>query len=205
MAGSRAKIPAVALGAAVGAGASHVVDWLYDVIRMVATLSKGPITLVLLFYISSFLFHGVVDSTFAGFSGLSAVCNVFPNFPLCAPQHGAAVVGGTSALNKRVDFPSLMDLQSRTLDRLLSQSSTGSQLALSVKQAEIAVKDLSTLVRASNLTSKEHLAMSLEEFTVEAKATGRGLQKLSAKLYSAVDRCAFQILRLPSTPNLQLF
>ncbi|OJT14957.1 hypothetical protein TRAPUB_8487 [Trametes pubescens] len=182
----RTKVPAVST--AIIAGASHIINWLYDVIRMVATLSKGPVALVLLFYISSFLFQGVIDTTFSGFSALSPICNVFPRFPLCTMQPGAASVagvGGTSA--KRVDFPSLMDLQSRTLDRLLSQSATGSQLALSVKQAELAVKDLSTLVRASNLTSKEQLASSLDEFTVEAKATGRGLQKLSAKLYGAVD------------------
>ncbi|KAI0650957.1 hypothetical protein C8Q79DRAFT_998672 [Trametes meyenii] len=91
--------------------------------------------------------------------------------------------GSVSSTVGRVDFPSLMDLQTRTLDRLLSQSATGSQLSLSVKQAELAVRDLTVLVKASNLTRKEQLATALEDFSRDARATGRGLQKL----YSAVD------------------
>ncbi|TFK82791.1 hypothetical protein K466DRAFT_499650, partial [Polyporus arcularius HHB13444] len=87
-----------------------------------------------------------------------------------------------------IDFPGLMELQSRTLDQLLAHSTTGTQLAIGVKKAELAVKDLGVIVKTSNLTSKDELAGALQEFAQDAKVTGRDLQQLSAKLFSTVDR-----------------
>ncbi|KAI0712372.1 hypothetical protein C8Q76DRAFT_769000 [Earliella scabrosa] len=80
-----------------------------------------------------------------------------------------------------------MAIQSHTLDQLLGHSTAGSQLAIGVKHAELAVKDLAIVVAGSNLTSKDVLAQTLQEFAQDAKVVGRDLQQLSAKLYGAVD------------------
>lgn len=165
-----------------------------DAVKVVIVLLKIPFILFLFAYLSLLLLGRVVDTAS---ESLAPVCNIFPKLPICrvtaAADNLSATLGNIGrkppSQAYRVDFPGLMDLQSRTLDQLLAQSASGSQLALSVKQAELAVKDLGIVVKASNLTSKEVLAQSLEEFAQEAKLVGRDLQRLSAKLYGTVDTC----------------
>ncbi|KAK2460962.1 hypothetical protein APHAL10511_007432 [Amanita phalloides] len=81
----------------------------------------------------------------------------------------------------------LMQVQTKTFDELLEESVGGSSLSLEVKKAEMATADLITLVRHSELKSRDMLAMGLREFVEDAKRTGRGLQKMSAKVAGAVD------------------
>jgi hypothetical protein len=94
---------------------------------------------------------------------------------------------------KWADYPKLVDVQSATFEQLLDESVGGSGLALEIKKAEMATTDLSTLVRVSNLKSRDLIAESLTEFVEDAKKTGRGLQKLSSKVGGAVDGLAFRI------------
>jgi hypothetical protein len=58
---------------------------------------------------------------------------------------------------------------------------------LEIKKAEMATTDLVTLVRVSDLKSRDMLADLLARFVDDAKKTGRGLQKLSSKVGGAVD------------------
>ncbi|PIL29459.1 hypothetical protein GSI_08401 [Ganoderma sinense ZZ0214-1] len=180
-----------------------------DALRVVIVLLKVPFIVFLFAYLSLLLLGRVVDTAS---ESLAPVCNIFPNLPICrvtaAADNLSATLGnvGRKPVNHmhRVDFPGLMDLQSCTLDQLLAQSTSGSQLALSVKQAELAVKDLGIIVRASNLTSKDVLAQALEEFAQEAKLVGRDLQRLSAKLYGMVDTVlAFDDYALRSIASAQ--
>ncbi|KAI0654581.1 hypothetical protein C8Q70DRAFT_1058346 [Cubamyces menziesii] len=162
-------------------------QWAYDVACTIVTLGKTPIALLLLFYLSSILIRGALNTTI---SGLSPLCDFIPGLPFCEREVNVAYMvdtNGVSPTVRHIDFPSLMDLQARTVDRLLFQSTAGTRLGLSIKQAELAVKDLSTIVKASTLMSKEELAMSLDSFANEARLTSRGLLKLSSTIYSAVD------------------
>lgn len=85
------------------------------------------------------------------------------------------------------DYPKLVDIQSSSFEQLLDESVGGSGLALEVKKAEMATSDLVTLVRVSDLRSKDTLARTLVNFVDDAKRTGRGLQSLSSKINGAVD------------------
>ncbi|KAI1795832.1 hypothetical protein LXA43DRAFT_880971 [Ganoderma leucocontextum] len=180
-----------------------------DAVRVVIVLLKVPFTLFLFVYLSLLLLGRVVDTAS---ERLAPICNIFPNIHVCrvtaATDNLSATLGNVghkpASHVYHVDFPGLMDLQSRTLDQLLAQSTSGSQLALSVKQAELAVKDLGIVVKASNLTSKDILARALEEFSQEAKLVGRDLQRLSAKLYGTVDTVlAFDDYALRSIASAQ--
>ncbi|KAI0720094.1 hypothetical protein C8T65DRAFT_568459 [Cerioporus squamosus] len=91
---------------------------------------------------------------------------------------------------QRADFPGLAKIQDIALDNLLENSSGGNALAVNVKHAELAVKDLVVAVRASNLTIKSVLADALGNFAADAHSAGRGLQRLSAKMHVAVDSIA---------------
>ena len=86
------------------------------------------------------------------------------------------------------DYPKMVDLQSKTFEQLMEESIGGSALSLEVKKAEMAITDLVSFVQLSKLKAKDTLASSLLEFVLDAKKTGRGLQKLSSKIGGAVDK-----------------
>jgi len=88
---------------------------------------------------------------------------------------------------KWADYPALVQVQSATFEQLLDESVGGSTLALEIKKAEMATSDLITLVRVSGLKTRDTLADTLSVFVDDAKKAGRGLQRLNAKVGSAVD------------------
>jgi hypothetical protein len=79
-------------------------------------------------------------------------------------------------------------MQSAKFEQLLDETSEGSGLSLEIKKAEMATADLTTLVRISDLKSRDLLADVLVEFVNDAKKAGSGLQRLSSKIGGAVDR-----------------
>ncbi|TDL15317.1 hypothetical protein BD410DRAFT_732886 [Rickenella mellea] len=85
------------------------------------------------------------------------------------------------------DFPEMMGIQSRTFEHLLDESIGGSSLAIEIKNAEMSMRELVSLVKISDLTSKDLLASSMSEFVKDAKRTGVGLQDLTAKIHGSVD------------------
>ena len=86
------------------------------------------------------------------------------------------------------DYPKMVDLQSKTFEQLMDESIGGSALSLEVKKAEMTITDLVSFVQLSKLKAKDTLASSLIEFVLDAKRTGRGLQKLSSKIGGTVDK-----------------
>lgn len=82
----------------------------------------------------------------------------------------------------------MMEAQTKAFDQLLDEMVGGTTLSLDVKKTEMATKDLITVVKASDLRSKNLLADELVSFIGDARETGRGLQTLNARINSAVDR-----------------
>ena len=79
-------------------------------------------------------------------------------------------------------------MESKTLESLLDEMVEGPGLALEIKRAEMATSDLATLVRASDLRSRDMFADSLGEFAKDARKVGRGLTRFSSKVGSTIDR-----------------
>ncbi|KAJ2998102.1 hypothetical protein NUW54_g7062 [Trametes sanguinea] len=124
----------------------------------------------------------------------SATCLCYPTSPFCASDGRAP-----PSASLRVDYPSLTQVQNALLDELVDHTSNGIELALNVKHAELAVRDLAGVVRASNMTVKEALVDSLGRFVVDAQATGQYLQRLSAKALGTIDSIsAFNLYALQS-------
>lgn len=177
----------------IGAFITSLFRTLTDMVRFFVFALKYPAILLVACYVCLLATGYILDTAT---DTLAPVCALFPRFYPCRATTAADAVSVTFGNLgrkfpvdiRRIDFPGLMSLQSRTLDQLLVHSSAGAHLALGVKHAELAVKDLGIVVKASNLTSKMVLARSLEEFAQDAKLTGRRLQHLSAKMYGAVDR-----------------
>lgn len=94
----------------------------------------------------------------------------------------------------------MVEIQSKAFDQLLDESVAGPSLSLDIKKTEMATKDLITVVKSSDLRSKNLLAETLDAFVQNARETGSGLQTLNARINSAVDRFVdSHILRLSLT------
>jgi hypothetical protein len=83
------------------------------------------------------------------------------------------------------DFSKLADIQVNAFEHILDMGT--SSLSLDVKKAEMATSDLTTLVKVSDLKCRDFLAAHLSHFVRKAKSSGRGLQKLNAKVNGAVE------------------
>ncbi|KAI0359705.1 hypothetical protein OH77DRAFT_1471382 [Trametes cingulata] len=106
---------------------------------------------------------------------------------LCRPPQVDFAPDGTP-VPQWADYPKLVEIQTTNFEQLLDGSVGGSGLSLEIKKAEMASRDLITLVKVSELKSKDLLADSLFEFVEDAKKTGKGLQKLTSKVNGAVDK-----------------
>ncbi|KAF8628022.1 hypothetical protein AX15_004139 [Amanita polypyramis BW_CC] len=158
-------------------GALFTGRYLLDVLKTAINLMRKPLgimTFVLLLsicmgYIAHYLQKALTPFCFLPFVNRSAMCAVL------VPQ------------TKIDPWEQLIQVQTKTFDQLLDESAGGSSLSLEVKKAEMATADLVTLVRHSDLRTRDILASSLKEFVEDARKTGRGLQKMSAKVAGAVD------------------
>ena len=114
---------------------------------------------------------------------LAPVCKapIISSSSLCRPSP-------TLNVPQRADFPRLVEIQNNNFDQLLDSTAGGKALSLDIKNAEIATRDLVTLVKVSDLKSRELIASSLNEFIDKAKKAGRGLLRLNSKINSAVDQ-----------------
>lgn len=91
------------------------------------------------------------------------------------------------------DFPSLLKVESKTLEALLDGTVEVPGLALEMKKAEMATSDLAMLVRISKLNGREFIADSLREFVKDSRQASRGLMSFSSSVGSAVDKCVYML------------
>lgn len=159
------------------------------VARRTLILLKMPASYLLFSTLAIFLFVAVVSFVIdTAHDSLVSLCDLpgMMHLPFCPtiPSWSA-----DNPILHHVDYPGLVKVQNSLLDDLVGQSASGQVLALNVKHAELAVRDLIGLVRASNLTGRDALADALSGFVSDAQLTGRGLQQLSAKIHGTVDRC----------------
>jgi hypothetical protein len=87
-----------------------------------------------------------------------------------------------------IDFPTLMSIES-SFERVVDSAAGGSELARSLKQSEMAVADLSTVVKYSDLKCRESLSSRLEQFAVDARDNVIELLEFSARVGGVLDEC----------------
>jgi hypothetical protein len=80
------------------------------------------------------------------------------------------------------DFRSLVGVEGTLLSKLFDERFDGFKFPLEMRQGEMAIEDLRTLVRTSELDDREILADSLEEYLKPA----RNLRKSLVRFYSGV-------------------
>lgn len=164
---------------AIATGTSKSFHYTLDVFSNAMGFLRYPFAILFALWILAFVLTKVTATIRSVFTPLCWVPG-FSSSSLC-------YVGDTK-VPRWADYPKLVDVQSSTFEQLLDESIGGSGLSLEVKKAEMATSDLVTLVKVSDLKSRDMMARTLQDFVSDAKLTGRGLQKLSSKIGGAVDR-----------------
>lgn len=112
---------------------------------------------------------------------LSPVC-IIPGssrvIPFCAAQ---------TYDDPRVDFEGLLNAQSGFEDILEAAKDT-STLPSTIKDSEIAIRDLRTLVRHSRLPSRHQLDLEFENFVLTASEASMDLSRFNSRIGATVDR-----------------
>lgn len=99
----------------------------------------------------------------------------------------APMMAETRPLPRAADFGKLFQLQD-SFSNVIDANMGANEIGFKLKHAEIVTRDLVMLVRVSDLKTREALADALLLFVDNAKRTGDGLHRLSAKIDGAVDR-----------------
>ncbi|CUS12068.1 unnamed protein product [Tuber aestivum] len=149
--------------------------------------------LIYLFYIYlfvvllSYTFQFATQSLFRLLSPLCAMPGVsLLDVPICDFAGAGAGIGGDGNRISQTDFPRLINLQA-SFEDILENSAGGSSMALDLKNSEVAVRDLSMLVRVSKLVNRDELSEKLDDFVQSAKQTSRSLTRFGSRVNGVVD------------------
>ncbi|KAI5804192.1 hypothetical protein DFH27DRAFT_396765 [Peziza echinospora] len=85
------------------------------------------------------------------------------------------------------DFPTLMSIES-SFEKIVDGAAGGSALARAMKSSEMAVSDLSTVVKYSDLKCRESLSSKLDAFATDAKSNVRALSAWGSKVGGVLDQ-----------------
>ena len=161
-------------------GAWFTLQYFFDIFSTAIRLLRRPLSLIAFLWLLA-LIVGQITHTLRGAFAPLCILPGFHGSRFCRPPD-------IPKLPVWADYPKLIDVQSATFEHLLDESVGGSGLSLEIKKAQMATADLATLVRVSDLKSRDLLADTLVEFVNDAKNTGSGLQRLSSRIGGAVDR-----------------
>ncbi|KAI0749701.1 hypothetical protein C8Q80DRAFT_1269537 [Daedaleopsis nitida] len=158
-------------------GVASSVRYFGSVFTHAFQMSRRPLGFLLCLWMLAFLLAQVSDVI------LRPVCRLplISSTSLCTPPRPAKEA-------QWADYPSLVEIQSNSFEPLIDGTISGSALSLDIKQAEMATRDLVTLVKVSDLKSRQLIAESLAVFIEDAKKASRRLHSLNAKINGAVDK-----------------
>lgn len=160
---------------------SYTANYLFYLGKTALTLLRKPLAFALFLYLLALIFqqaHSALRTVFAPVCWVPGIAST----PLCYVPPSAP------GIPKWADYPKLVEVQDSGFKQLLDENAGNSGISLDIKRAEMATSDLITLVKVSDLKSKETLAEHLEGFVSDAKKVGRSLQTLSSRIGGAVDR-----------------
>ncbi|KAJ2911606.1 hypothetical protein MD484_g8806, partial [Candolleomyces efflorescens] len=165
------------------------VHYLLTIVRPAISYLRYPLTLFLFLSLLASLLNTIKPTLYTVFSPLcyapgfsSALACKWVNL-----ARSPASVDGVGVV--WADYPGLVEVQGKTFEHLVDDSfrSAVGTLSLDIKKTEIATSDLVTLIRLSDLCSKNLLADALGEFIQDAKNAGKSLRRLESKMNGAID------------------
>jgi len=157
---------------------SPIVTLTLSVLSLAFTIIKPILTIILAFWLLSYLARYALRSTVA--QSMSPICNipgVSTFIPFCSTMKVAAPV----------EFDQLMTVQSAFED-VLASSAVGQNLPLDMKRSEASIRDLRVVVQYSSLPSRNELSFELTGFIDTARQAAGDLTKFNSRIGRAVDQ-----------------
>lgn len=162
--------------------------WVLDIIIMAFRYAKKPLALMLAIYIS---FGAIIMAqnmvTRSLYVSLSPICRIpgaslFP-LPFCPSP---PTVKTNDEEPDVFEFDELMGVQGN-LEKVLEKSAEGVSLPYEMKRSEITVRDLRTLVKASEIQVRDELVHEFDSYVDIARQSSSDLQRFNGHCGSAVD------------------
>jgi hypothetical protein len=172
----------------------HALSYVAEVFTAVVRIMKFPISIALAVMVCAYALTLMSEAIKSALAPICAIPVVSLLCPAPKPRVTSHLPNSRHRTPQWGDFPSLLNVESKTLEALLDETVEGPGLALEIKKAEMATSDLVTLVRVSKLNSRETLADSLNEFVKDARKVGRGLTRFSSRVGGAVDKYVYILL-----------
>ena len=165
----------------------HILSYIAEVLFTVLRMMKYPIAMTLALMACA---YAVAIMSDAVMSALAPMCS-FPVISLLC--HAEAPVRPFHPPNTQhtplwADFPKLVKVEDKAFKSLIDETMEGAGLALEIKKAEMATSDLVTLVRVSDMDSREIFIDVLSAFEKDARKASRRLTRFGSKVGGAVDK-----------------
>jgi hypothetical protein len=165
----------------------HVLKWFLDVIVLSFRYAQRPLAVLVMLYI---LFGAIVMTqnmvTKSLSTTLSPICWLPGmsrlNLPFCPFPSGDFNEG----LRQPVEFDDLMNVQSK-FEQILEKNADTASLPMEMKQSELVVRDLRTLVKHSTIQTRDELVLEFDGYIDVARQTVTDLQRFNTHCGGAVD------------------
>ncbi|KAG5932529.1 hypothetical protein E4U59_007443 [Claviceps monticola] len=173
-----------------------ILVWAGEIILIALHFAKYPLGMLLAAYL---VFGGAIIvqnmATRSVYSALSPVCRLpglsLLNLPFCPPKNtvlfgDSSPSTGGQGHGRSVEFEDLMGVQAK-FEQVLEHSAEGVSLPLEMKRSELAVRDLRSLVRHSDVQARHELVLEFDGYIDIARRSSSELQKFNSHVGSAVD------------------
>ncbi|KAK0733564.1 hypothetical protein B0T26DRAFT_736478 [Lasiosphaeria miniovina] len=165
-----------------------VLSWIFGLVGLAFRYAQKPLAILASLYL---VFGGLIVlqnmATKSITASLSPICRVpgasWLDLPFCPD---AAAKDGRPRERGPVEFDDLMHVQDR-LEEAIEKSVQRASIPIEMKRSEAAIRDLRTLVKYSNLQSRNELTLEFDGLIDTVRATSRALQKFNSRVGSTVD------------------
>ncbi|UPK98646.1 hypothetical protein LCI18_009581 [Fusarium solani-melongenae] len=166
----------------------NVLSWFTGIFALAFRYAQRPLALLLAIYLC---FGGLIIAqnmaTRSIAASLSPLCRIpglsMFGLPFC-PSLDTIVT--PEAGSSHVEFDQLMDVQSK-FEQVLEKSADGVSLPFEMKRSEMAIRDLRTLIRHSDVSRREELVLEFDGYIDTARQSATDLQKFNTHVGSSVD------------------
>ncbi|EEU48114.1 uncharacterized protein NECHADRAFT_75364 [Fusarium vanettenii 77-13-4] len=166
----------------------NVLGWFTGIFALAFRYAQRPLALLLAIYLC---FGGLIIAqnmaTRSIAASLSPLCRIpglsMFGLPFC-PSLDTIVTPEAGA--SHVEFDQLMDVQSK-FEQVLEKSADGVSLPFEMKRSEMAIRDLRTLIRHSDVSRREELVLEFDGYIDTARQSATDLQKFNTHVGSSVD------------------
>ncbi|KAI1413204.1 hypothetical protein F5Y13DRAFT_161785 [Hypoxylon sp. FL1857] len=162
-------------------------SWILGTLRMAFRYAQWPLAIMLAIYLSIgaciMAKDALVNSVSAPLAPLCRIPGVsLMNLPFCSDGSRTGSRNGSSL----VEFDELMHVQDQ-FEKVLEDTAQGVSLPMDMKRSEASVRDLRTMVKYSELPTRNELVHEFDNYIEVVRISANDLQMFNTHVGSAVD------------------